>query len=152
MSEWWIALVSVVPWIELRGAIPLSIARGVPPLQAFLVCTAVNALVTVPGWFALDLFYDRWFKRLPWIERRVERVRAAGRRHVEKYELLGLMIFVAIPLPGTGAYAGTLLGWLFDMPREKAWASIAAGVVIAGALVTAASMGVLQGARWMLGR
>ncbi|MBM3449524.1 MAG: small multi-drug export protein [Armatimonadetes bacterium] len=150
MNDWWIVLVSLVPWIELRGAIPLSIARGASPLQAFLLCSAVNALVTAPGWFALELFYERWFKRISWIEKRVERVRAAGRGHIERYKLLGLLIFVAVPLPGTGAYAGTLLAWLFGLPRERAWLAVAAGVFVAGMLVTAASVGLSHGFRWIV--
>jgi uncharacterized membrane protein len=143
----WIAALSLVPWVELRGSIPLGIARGYPPLWTFLLCTLTNLLVIVPGWLVLDLFYERFLSRIAWIRRQVERVRAKGTPYVERYELVGLALFVAVPLPGTGAYAGTLLAWLLGLPRAKAWAAIAAGVVVAGAIVTAASTGLAAGWR-----
>ncbi|MDR5683853.1 MAG: small multi-drug export protein [Armatimonadota bacterium] len=143
----WIASLSLVPWIELRGSIPLGIARGFAPLEVFFVCTVVNLLVIVPGWFALEWFYERWFSRIGWVRRQVERVRERGRSYVERYQLLGLTLFVAVPLPGTGAYSGTLAAWLLGLPRAKSWLAVAAGVVLAGIAVTLASTGAVAGWR-----
>lgn len=147
MTLLWIAALSLVPWVELRGSIPLGIARGYPPLWTFLLCTLANLLVIVPGWLALDLCYDRFLSRIAWVRRQVERVHAKGTPYVQRYELAGLALFVAVPLPGTGAYAGTLLAWLLGLPRVKAWAAVALGVVAAGAVVTAASVGLVAGWR-----
>ncbi|HEY3246946.1 MAG TPA: small multi-drug export protein [bacterium] len=137
-----VAAVTLVPWIELRGAIPLGMAMGFHPLAVFAVAVAANCLVILPGFLALDLLYERWWARVPWVRRQVERVRAQGGRFVERYELLGLALFVAVPLPGTGAYSGTLLAWLLGLERRRAGAAIAAGVVGAGIVVTLAVTGV----------
>lgn len=147
MTLLWIAALSLVPWVELRGSIPLGIARGYPPFWTFLLCTLANLLVIVPGWLVLDLSYERFLSRITWVRRQVERVRAKGTPYVERYELAGLALFVALPLPGTGAYAGTLLAWLLGLPRARAWVAIAAGVAVAGAIVTAASTGLVAGWR-----
>ncbi|MCS7173732.1 MAG: small multi-drug export protein [Armatimonadetes bacterium] len=147
MSLWWIATLSLVPWVELRGAIPVALAQGHPPLQTFLLCTLTNLLVIIPGWITLDLCYHRFLSRIGWIARRMERVRRQGTPYVQRYKILGLALFVAVPLPGTGAYAGTLLAWLLGLPRGKAWASIAIGVVTAGLVVTAVSTGAVEGLR-----
>lgn len=133
--------VSVVPWVELRGAIPLGIAMGHDPLWVMAVAVASNCLVILPGFLALDLLYTRWLQHLPSVRRQVERVRTKGAAYVERYELLGLAIFVAVPLPGTGAYAGTLLAWLLGMDRRRAAVAIAAGVLTAGIVVTLTAAG-----------
>ncbi len=151
MSQlWWLAALSLVPWVELRGSIPLALAAGHPPLVSFAACTAVNLLAVPVAWAVLDLAYGRWLSRWPWVRRQVERVRRRGEGYVQRYEVVGLALFVAVPLPGTGAYAGTLLAWLLGLPRVRAWGAIAAGVVAAGVVVTAAATGVLAGLRWLV--
>lgn len=137
-----VAAVTVLPWIELRGGIPLGVAMGFDPLVVLAVTVAANCLVIVPGFLALDLLYDRWLSRSAFVRRQVTRVREKGKTYVERYELLGLAIFVAIPLPGTGAYAGTLLAWLLGLPRRRAAAAIALGVLGAGVIVTIAVSGI----------
>jgi len=142
-----LAAITVVPWIELRGAIPVGIAMGYSPLLVFPLAVAANCLVIVPGFVALDLLYDRWLSEFPWVRRQVGRVRARGASYLERYELLGLTLFVAIPLPGTGAYAGTLLAWLAGLERKRATLAIAAGVLVAGTAVTVVATGVVAGLR-----
>ncbi|MGH2348342.1 MAG: COG2426 family protein [bacterium] len=139
-----IAAVTLVPWIELRGAIPLGLAMGYHPLLVFAISVGVNCLLVIPGFVALDLLYTRWLSAIPWVRAQVERVRARGSRYVERYELLGLALFVAIPLPGTGAYSGTLLAWLLGLDRRRAGVAIAAGVLTAGVAVTLATLGVVS--------
>ncbi|MFN3285419.1 MAG: COG2426 family protein [bacterium] len=151
MSDlWWAAALSLVPWVELRGAIPLAVAVGHPPVVSFAVCTAANLLVVPVGWVFLDWCYARWLSRWPWVCRQVDRVRRRGEGYVRGYGVVGLALFVAVPLPGTGAYAGTLLGWLLGMPKLRAWGAVALGVVVAGVLVTAVSTGAVAGFRWLV--
>jgi len=142
-----VVALTLVPWIELRGSIPLGIALGLHPLVAMAIAVAANCAIIVPGYFALELFYDRLFSRFAPFRRAVERVRAKGAGLVERYELLGLALFVAVPLPGTGAYSGTLLAWLLGMNRPRAWVAIAVGVTLAGVVVTLAASGVLAAVR-----
>ncbi|MER3459941.1 MAG: hypothetical protein C4303_01730, partial [candidate division GAL15 bacterium] len=109
---WWAAALSLVPWVELRGSIPVALALGTEPFVAFAVCTAANLLVVPVSWILLDWLDVHWLSRWPWVARQVERVRRRGEGYVRRYAAWGLVLFVALPLPGTGAYAGTLLGWL----------------------------------------
>lgn len=146
----WVAGLSLVPWVELRGSIPLALALGYSPAAAFAVCTAANLVVVPVGWLLLDWCYARWLSRWPWVRARVDGLRRRGEGYVRRYQVVGLALFVAVPLPGTGAYAGTLLGWLLGLPKLRAWGAVAAGVVAAGAVVTAVSTGVLAGVRWLL--
>lgn len=144
----WLTLVGLtfVPWIELRGSIPLGLAWDLPWTWVFVVATAANVLVFVPTWAVLWLFYERWLRRT-FVRGLVEGVRRRGRRLVERYGALGLAVFVAVPLPGTGAYAGTALAFLMGIPPVRAFLSVAVGVLGAGVVVTLVSTGVLSGIR-----
>lgn len=142
-----VVALTAVPWIELRGAIPLAIALGWDPVAAGVTGIIANWLIIVPGYFFLDLFYERWFSRFAFIRRLVKRVREKGAGLVERYELLGLALFVAVPLPGTGAYAGTLLAWLLGLRRWRAMAAVALGVALAGIAVTLVASGALVALR-----
>lgn len=145
-----VAGVSLVPTIELRGAIPLGLALRLDPLAVFVVSVLANCLLIPPGFLALDLLYDRWLSRSAFIRRQVDRTRRAGQRLVERYELFGLLLFVAVPLPGTGAYSGVLLAWLLGTRRAASMAAIAGGVLVAGVAVMLIATGVLAGLRWLL--
>ena len=61
---WWAAALSLVPWVELRGSIPVALALGSPPVVSFAVCTAANLLAVPVGWIFLDWCYARWLSRL----------------------------------------------------------------------------------------
>lgn len=141
-----LAALTFVPWIELRGSIPLGLAWGLPWPWVFAVATAANVLVFVPTWAVLWLFYKRWLSRT-FVRGPVEGVRRKGQHLIEKYGAVGLALFVAVPLPGTGAYSGTALAFLMGIPPVRAFASVGAGVVAAGVIVTLVSTGVLTGIR-----
>ena len=147
----WLIGISLVPGIELRGSIPLGVGLGIHPLLVFGITVITNCALVPPWFFALDLSYDRvlshwgWFRRLM-----VERVRAKGEGLIKRYGLVGLALFVAVPLPGTGAYSGAVLAWLLGLDRRKSTVAIAAGVVIAGVVVTLAATGVFAALRRLL--
>ncbi len=117
------------------------------PLIVFVVCTLANILIILPIFVFLDLAFDRLF-RIGWLRRhiqtRIESARRSAEATMERYGLLGLAAFVAIPLPGTGAYTGCLAAFLLGMDRRKASLAVALGVLGAGIMVTAASVGVLK--------
>ena len=137
-------LISMVPVLELRGAIPIGVAGGLPPLAAMLIANAGNL---APGPFLL-VFTRRvfnWLKTKGRIRRLVERLeqRAAKKSQlVMDYAWLGLCILVAIPLPGTGAWTGALVAAVMNMRLKRAMPAIALGVVIAGFIVTCLTYGV----------
>jgi len=140
-----VLLASASPFSELRGGIPLGIGLGLAPAWTFLLSVVTNVLIFFPIRLVLVWFYEKLFKRIPLFERYLERVRAKGHPMVQKYGLYGLVLFVAVPLPVTGAYTGTVLSWLLDMEWRKSFLGIALGVVIAGIIVLCVTLGILAG-------
>lgn len=140
-------LISTVPVLELRAAIPFGTANGLPLWTAALVSVLGN-IAPVPF---LILFIRRIFtwlrqKSIKWdrLIRRLE-LHAAGKGAVvRKYQLLGLFILVAIPLPGTGAWTGALVAAMLDIRLRQAFPVIAAGVIAAGGLVSLLTAGVIS--------
>jgi uncharacterized membrane protein len=133
------ALVSMIPVLELRGGIPFGVGIGLHPLKAWAVCVLGNML-PIP----LIIVYIRrvfqWlraaFPRLGnWIDRLERKAHLKGRM-VLKYRYLGLFLFVAIPLPGTGGWTGALVAAFLNMRLRNALASIFSGLAAAGLIVT----------------
>ena len=132
-------LISMVPVIELRGAIPYGVARGLEFWQAIPVAIVGN-LVPVPF---IIIFIKKIFAWLRTISAGLDRLvtrlenRALSKTDtVKKYAFWGLFLFVAIPLPGTGAWTGALIAAMLDMKVKDAFPSIALGVLTAGAIIT----------------
>ena len=137
-------LVGMTPVLELRGAIPLGVAAGLPPLTACAAAILGN-VIPVPFIMLLVRQVFRWLRKtaffgpkIDWLERRAH----LKGRLVRKYRLPGLILLVAIPLPGTGAWTGALVASLLDIRLRQAFPAIAAGVVIAGVIITALTVGV----------
>ena len=131
--------VSMVPVIDLRGAIPIGVARGLPFWVAVLV-SVIGNLVPVPF---IIIFIKKIFAfmrekmpKLNGLVTRLENKANSKSETVQKYAFWGLFIFVAIPLPGTGAWTGALIAAMLEMPLKKAFPSIMLGVLSAGAIVT----------------
>lgn len=140
-----VLLASASPISELRGGIPLGVALGLDIAPTFLLAVVTNILVFFPVRLILVAFYRTVLTRLPLFDRYLERVRSRGRPIVEKYGLLGLALFVAVPLPVTGAYTGTILSWLLNMEWRRSFLGVAIGVVIAGVIVTCVTLGIIAG-------
>jgi uncharacterized membrane protein len=132
----WVLLVTISPISELRGGIPLGILKyGLDPLFIFCIAVIANALIFFPIFFALRLFYDKVLFRIPLFDKYLDSLRKRGKPKVDKYGFWGLFLFVAVPLPFTGAYTGTILAWLLGMDWRKAFPAIGLGVVVAGGVV-----------------
>lgn len=135
-------LATVSPISELRGGIPLGISLGLDPLFTFFIAIIANALIFFPVFFALRLFYDKVLYRIPLFDKYLDSLRKRGKPKVEKYGFWGLFLFVAVPLPLTGAYTGTILAWLLDMDWKKAFPAVGLGVVVAGVVVLLITLGI----------
>jgi uncharacterized membrane protein len=138
-------LISMVPIIELRGAIPIGAAMGLPWYVNYIVCIIGNFL-PVPFILLFIRAILNWMKRVPkldkialWLEAKA----AKKSDKVSRYATIGLMLFVAIPAPGTGAWTGSLIAALMEMRLKHSLISVFLGVVIAGAVVTLISYGAL---------
>jgi uncharacterized membrane protein len=138
-----VMIFSIVPWVELRLSIPYGITKGLNPLLAFGCAVVASWAVIVPMFLILDLFYHRFFSRIPLIRQAVESIRAHGKSYVERWGVLGVGIYVSLPLPGPGVYSGAILAWLFGLPRRQAIIALALGVLVSAFLVTAISTPVI---------
>lgn len=138
-------LVSMVPVVELRGGLPFGVALGLAPWQA-LIAGVIGNLLPLPFIVVYVRQIFQWSRRhmprLNGVVEKLEKKAHLGGRKVTKYKYLGLMIFVAIPLPGTGGWTGALAAAFLDMPLRKALPSLIAGVCIAGVIVFSITYGV----------
>ena len=138
-------LISMVPVVELRGAIPAAVIAGLD-IRIALPVAIVGNLIPVPFIIVFIRKILKWLQaksqRLGSLVRRLEAKADAKKSQVLKYEFWGLMILVAIPLPGTGAWTGALVAAMLDMQLKRAFPAIAVGVAVAGLIVTTATYGV----------
>lgn len=132
-------LLSLLPISELRGAIPFALTKGMPLAIAYVYCVFLNALVgplvfiflsTLHKLFCLMSWYRKVFDAI------VIRARKKITDKVEKYGYWGVVLFVSIPLPITGAYTGTLGAWVLGLDPKKTFLSVLIGVCIAGVVVS----------------
>ena len=144
--EWCVFFCSLLPIIELRGAIPLGAHFGLPFWQTYLI-SVIGNILPVPFILLFIKGILTWMSKCRvkafnkvagWLFRKAEK----NRGKVEKYASLGLVLFVAIPLPGTGAWTGSLVAAIMDMKFWRAFLSALIGVLVAGVVMTLISYGV----------
>lgn len=137
-------LISMVPVIELRGAIPIGVAAGLDPWLAIGV-SVIGNLVPVPFIIIFIKKIFAWLRtkseKLNGLVTRLEKRAESKSETVQKYAFWGLFILVAIPLPGTGAWTGALVAAMLEMPLKKAFPAIALGVLGAAAIVAFVTYG-----------
>ena len=145
----YIFLISMVPLIELRGAIPVSQGFQLPLLQSYIVCVIGNML-PVPVIYLFARKVLEWGKDKKYIGKFftfcIEKGHKGGEKLKEKAGrglFVALLLFVGIPLPGTGAWTGALIAALLKMNRRDSFLSILLGVTIAGTIITLGTYGVL---------
>ena len=141
----YVFVLSMVPVIELRGAIPLGAGLGLPILSNYLVSVLGNFL-PVPFILLFIRHILAWMKTTKRLSRIALWLEEKAQKHSSKvlrYATFGLFLFVAIPLPGTGAWTGALVAALFNMRMRYALPSILLGVMTAGVIMALASYGVV---------
>lgn len=145
-KRWCVFFCSMIPIIELRGAIPMGAAFGLPWWQTFLI-SVVGNMLPVPFILLFINAILKWMegcrvklfnKIAGWLLRKAEK----NREKIEKYAFWGLAIFVGVPLPGTGAWTGSLVGAVIHLKFWKALLSTLIGVLAAGVVMTMISYGV----------
>jgi len=140
MSDYLYALIlSILPISELRGGIPLALLKGYPIWASYIGCVLVNFLVGPMVFVFLNTIHRLLYRVsvyrivFDWFERSVRKRTA---RLIDKYGFWGVTIFVAIPLPVTGAYTGSVAAWLFNLGWKRSMLAVMMGVIIAGIVVT----------------
>ena len=137
-------LVAMVPVVELRGAIPFGVVRGLN-LWTAIIASMLGNLIPVPFIILFIRKIFAWMRahmpKLDGLVIRMEKKAEKNRAAVEKYAFWGLVILVAIPLPGTGAWTGALVAAMMEMRLKRAFPAIAIGVAIAGVIVSVITYG-----------
>ena len=145
---------SMLPIIELRGAIPMAFAFGLPWWQAYIISVLGN-LLPVPFILLLINVVLKWMsnskikffnKIANFLYKKVEK----NREKIKKYSFWGLCLFIAIPLPVTGAWTGSLVAAVIGMKPLKAFVSALLGVLIAGVVVTLIVYGGIGFLAWLV--
>lgn len=134
---------SMTPVLELRAAIPLGIAAGLP-VPLVLVTAIIGNILPVPLILLLIRRIFQWlrnFKHMGMLIDKLEQRAHLKGKTVEKYRTFGLILLVAIPLPGTGAWTGALVADVLDIRMRTAIPAITLGVIIAGLLMTGVTCG-----------
>jgi uncharacterized membrane protein len=129
-----VILANLLPTTEQIGGITLGLALGLDPLTVLITSLLVNCLLFFPVYFGLKLFYDRFLNKIGLFEKYLERVRKKGKPYIDKYGVLGLTLFVALPTPLTGTYTASILSWFLDLDWKRSFVAIVIGSTI-GALV-----------------
>lgn len=143
--EWLSFFISLVPFLELRFSIPLALwyNPSLSPTTVFAICVTLNILAIPVAYLLLDFILPPIRRRSGLVERMFKWSVRRAKRH-QNLSLVGLALFVGVPLPATGAYTGSLIAYIAGLDRKRATLAMAAGVVIAGVLVwILATMGII---------
>lgn len=140
-------LVSMLPVVELRGGIPFGVAAGLP-LPLAVIAAIIGNMLPIPFLILFTRRVFQWLRRnipilgkfISKLEKRAEDKKAL----VLKYKFWGLLILVAIPLPGTGAWTGALVATVMDLRLKSALPAIFCGVLIAAGIVMLVTLGVIS--------
>ena len=154
----WIFFISMVPLIELRGAIPVSQAMQLPIIPSYIVCIIGN-MIPVPIIYLFARKFLEWGRDKKYISGICSFFLVKGTAAGEKIQskvgrglILALMLFVGIPLPGTGAWVGTLAASLLDMRFRDTVIAVMLGVLLAGLIMMAGSLGLFTALFALLGK
>ena len=137
-------IISMVPIIELRGGLIIAAIKGIPLFRAIGVCIAGN-IIPVPFILLLITPIFTWLKKTKLFKPMVEKLetKSMGKSDkIKKYEFVGLMLFVGIPLPGTGAWTGSLIASLLNIKFKKAFPAVVLGLFMATAIMCIISYGI----------
>lgn len=141
-----IFIISMLPILELRGGLIAATLLGLSGLPSFIICFIGN-IIPIPFilWLITPIF--NWLKErkaFKGIVEKIENKAMSKKDQIERLQYIGLMLFVGIPLPGTGAWTGCLIAALLDMDKKKAMLYTVLGVIMAGIIMMILSYGILD--------
>lgn len=126
-------IISMVPILELRGGLVAAALLKIPVAKAVILCVIGN-IIPVPFILAFITPIFNWLKKTRWIRPTIEKLEAKSMGksdRIKKYEFIGLLLFVGIPLPGTGAWTGSLIASLLNIKFKKAFPAVLCGILMA---------------------
>jgi uncharacterized membrane protein len=143
-SEWMTLIISAIPILEQKAAIPYGIIQGIGFWEVYIL-TLIGAIFPCP---IIILFVNKSFevlKKISWMRPVIEWIEnrtMKKSKNIVKYELLGLFLFVAIPLPGTGVWTGSLAASLLHLEFKKALLAVSSGAAVSGLIIAILTYGV----------
>lgn len=141
-----IFIISMLPILELRGGLIAATLLGLDGLSSFIICFIGN-IIPIPFilWLITPIFnYLKKTKLFSGMVRKIENKAMSKKEQIERLQYIGLMLFVGIPLPGTGAWTGCLIAALLNMDKKKAMLATILGVIMAGIIMMILSYGILD--------
>jgi uncharacterized membrane protein len=149
LPDWFVTvIISMTPFVELRLSLPLAIAYYQMQWQLAFVIAVIGNIIPIPLILMFLGKVEKWLRKYKWCDRNLDKLfeytRKRATKTVKKYEIIGLWLYVAIPLPVTGAWTGALIAYVFDLDPRRAFYSITAGVLTAGLIVLFVTLGVLS--------
>lgn len=138
-------VISLLPILELRGGLIAAALLGLDPLPSYII-SIIGNLLPIPFILLLINKILDWMRNskhfnkiAQWLDKKVEKHKG----QIEKYGYLGLVLFVGIPLPGTGAWTGSLIASVLEMDRKKTFLAVVIGVIMASIIMMLLSFGIL---------
>ncbi len=133
-----VILVNIIPTVEQLGGITTGVLLGMQPIEAFLISLLVNIMLFVPVYFGIEFIYKA-FSKIDFLkirfEKYLEKARTKAKPYVERYGIIGVALFIALPGPLTGTYTASLVSWALELDWRKAWFAIGLGSIIGGFLI-----------------
>lgn len=144
-SEVTVFIISMLPILELRGGLLASTLLNIEPLKGFILCFIGNILPIPFIMYFITPIFDRLkkTKKLSKLVYKIENKAISKKEQIEKYKYLGLLLFVGIPLPGTGAWTGCLIASILGMDKKKSMIYATLGVLLAGTIMMIISYGII---------
>ena len=144
-KELLVFVISLMPILELRGGLLAGALLGLDPIPSYII-SIIGNILPIPFILLLINKILEWMRKSKhfsgianWLDKKVEK----NKGQIEKYGYLGIVIFVGIPLPGTGAWTGSLIASVLEMDRKKTFIAVLLGVIIASIIMMILSFGVV---------
>ena len=145
-KELMVFIISLMPILELRGGLIAAALLGLNPIESYII-SIIGNIIPVPFilWFINSILNwmrnSKRFKKIAkWLDKKVQKHKG----QIEKYGFWGLVLFVGIPLPGTGAWTGCLIASVLEMDRKKSFFAAMIGIFIASIIMMLISFGLLK--------
>lgn len=139
-----VILTMLSPVAEARLGVPLGLVFDISPALLMVYAFVCACVIYFAGRICLNLVYNKLLSRFSWCEHIVNRTRNKGSRMVQRYGWFGLFLFVVIPVPGTGAYSGTLVSWFLGLHWWKSAFTVISGATLSAFVILMIGTGVME--------
>jgi uncharacterized membrane protein len=150
-NVWLVALFNLLPTTEQIGGIAVGLSLGLNPLVVLFVSLTINCFLFFPVYFGLEAFYERALVRIKILKKYLERTRKKGKPYVDKYGVLGLTLFIALPTPLTGTYTASALSWFLGLDWKRSFLAIILGSSVGALIIFLSYFGIFYVLKALIG-